>query len=84
MKCQKCVEAGLRSRVDAPGYGVVTAMACPRFYDEDGAYHDHDSNSRSELWRCSNGHCWTRICVNRCPAPGCAWNEGRHDRVIWS
>ena len=34
-------------------------MWCQPFYDKDGKYHDHDMNSSSTDYSCSNGHKWS-------------------------
>ena len=57
MKCPQCVKEGKRSKVYPHG-GSVTAMYCPPFYDEDGKYHNHDSNTRTQSFSCSEGHRW--------------------------
>jgi hypothetical protein len=83
MKCQKCVDAGLRSKVYAPNGGVSTSMAFATYYDEDGFYHMHDPNIHTETWSCSNSHRWSRSWQVGCPALNCEWNAKRMDKIAW-
>ena len=83
MKCQKCVNAGLKSIVYAHNALQLTLMAFQPFYNEDGIYHCHDPNTHSESWSCSNGHGWFRKWQNACPAPNCGWNDTRRDQIVW-
>lgn len=69
MKCEKCVEAGLRSFV-YPGITFVTSMISQSFYDEDGIYHHHDPNWHSSSWSCSQGHRWEVRSLHPCSACG--------------
>lgn len=71
MRCPKCVEAGLKSRVFV-GAVEMTTMWCQPFYDEDGKYHHHDSGTRSQRYSCSNGHHW---CEQSRPSCWCGWPE---------
>ena len=68
MKCPFCVEAGLRSTIHTSGYGAVTLMGHHTFYDEDGKYHSHDPNWRSQSYSCSNLHVWYRSTRGGCCA----------------
>ena len=69
MICQKCKEQGLKSKVYSGG-GSTTLMYCPPFYDEDGHYHCHDSNTTTAEYSCSNGHTWTEHHRGTC---WCGW-----------
>lgn len=55
MKCPKCVEEGKKSTLHG-GHGMVTALYCPSYYDEEGVYHHHDMNTTTSSYHCSNGH----------------------------
>lgn len=46
-----------RSRVMTHG-GTCTLLGYSPYYDEDGMYHIHDPNWRSNRYTCSNGHEW--------------------------
>lgn len=70
--CPVCRERGLKSMVYPQG-GSVTLMNCPSFYDEDGKYHAHDSNTHSAAYTCSLGHAWERNFSGEC---WCGW-KGR-------
>lgn len=56
--CSECQKQGLTSYV-YPGISTSTLMWCQPFYDKDGKYHDHDMNSSSTDYSCSNGHKWS-------------------------
>lgn len=58
MICKQCRDEGKLSKV-FPGCGTRTLMNCPTFYDEQGKFHDHDSNTTTMDYSCSNGHRWT-------------------------
>jgi hypothetical protein len=70
MKCEECVEAGEKSRVTGGG-GSRTLMGHSPYYDEDGIYHNHDPNTMTSSYSCSNGHRWVTKGKGRCPADGC-------------
>lgn len=71
MKCPTCESEGRTSYV-YPGGMTVTAMYCPSFYDEDGRYHNHDSNISTARYSCSNGHAWTVSTTGSC---WCGWPD---------
>jgi hypothetical protein len=56
MKCPRCVEQGLRSKI-YPGASMSTGMASNPYFDEDGNYHNDDPNIRTS-YCCSEGHVW--------------------------
>ena len=70
MKCEECVKAGEKSRVNSHG-GMSTLMGYTPYYDEDGVYHNHDGNRKTNHYSCSNGHQWVEVGKNACPAKGC-------------
>ena len=70
MKCEECVEAGLKSRVTGGG-GSRTLLGHSPYYDEDGIYHNHDPNTITRSYSCSNGHRWVTKGKGECPADGC-------------
>lgn len=74
MKCAECVAAGETSFVYC-GSGTSTLMWCPPFYDEAGAYHNHDANTHTSQMSCSRGHQWAETSRNTCPQTGCDWNN---------
>lgn len=57
MKCKQCISEGKKSTV-YPGHGMVTKEGPVSYYDEDGHYHYHDSNTSTMIYKCSNGHSW--------------------------
>ena len=67
MKCPVCIEKGLKSSV-YPGFGSCTAMYCAPYYDEDGKYHNHDMNTSTYSYSCSQGHKWTVSSNEKCPS----------------
>lgn len=57
MKCEKCVEQGLRSTIHI-GASTSTLIAVSSYYDEDGNYRLDDPNVTTTGYSCSNGHHW--------------------------
>lgn len=68
--CVTCKSEGRTSRIHKKGSSRVTLVHYPGFYDEEGRFHLHDSNVRTESLRCSNGHEWTERSSGRC---WCGW-----------
>ena len=71
MICEQCVKENKKSKVFPHG-GFTTAMYCPPFYDENGAYHSHDMNTRTDSYSCSNGHEWRESSTGSC---WCGWGK---------
>ena len=71
MLCPECQKQGLKSKV-YPGVGSRTLQWCPPFYDEEGNYHNHDSNTTSTEYSCSRGHAWVERTTGSC---WCGWPE---------
>jgi len=67
MKCPVCEKENLKSRV-YPGVSMRTLMYCTPYYDEDGNYHSHDSNTTTTNYSCSNGHQWSESSKGVCPS----------------
>ena len=50
------------------------------FYDEEGDYHDHDPNTRSCFYTCSNGHqFWTK---SKAPCPNTECDFGTAPETV--
>jgi hypothetical protein len=73
MICPICEQEGKKSKVYG-GHGMRTLMYCQPWYDEEGKYHDHDSNVSTTEWRCSNNHQWTERISGEC---WCGWGKDR-------
>ena len=71
--CQECEKAGKASRV-YPGVSMTTDMYFRPYYDEDGRLHDHDGNTSTTSYSCSNGHEWSKSRTGRC---WCGWPENK-------
>ena len=71
MICPTCKKEGKKSKV-YPGMGTSTLLFCPPFYDEDGKYHNHDSNRHTTEYSCSNGHKWAEENHGSC---WCGWGK---------
>jgi len=67
--CPTCREEGKKSYVYSVG-ATTTLMYCQPYYDEDGQYHHHDSNTTTYSYRCSNGHEWREKTSGSC---WCGW-----------
>ena len=73
MKCPKCMESGQVSKVYL-GSAVTTCAWNAPYYDEEGAFHNHDSNETKTYYECSNGHeWWEREPRKECPTCGKWW-----------
>ena len=71
MICPECKKQGLKSRVYDRGC-TVTLMGWSPYYDEEGNYHSHDPNRRTQGYECSNGHFWAEQKYNTCQ---CGWTN---------
>lgn len=71
MLCPECRKKGLRSVVTVLG-NSVTLMFVNSFYDEEGRRHDHDTNTRTTAYTCSNGHRWREQRREPC---WCGWGK---------
>lgn len=67
MKCPVCEKENLKSYVYV-GMSTSTLMYCAPYYDEDGKYHSHDSNTHATNYSCSNGHTWIESSTGICPS----------------
>lgn len=78
MKCPACEREDLRSCV-YPGMSTSTLMYFAPYYDEDGNYHMHDSNTHTTHYSCSNGHNWSESSTGRCPS----CDLGKDSKKVW-
>ncbi len=69
--CPGCKKQGLKSKV-YPGLSSTTLAYYPPFYDEEGNYHNHDGNTTTTEYTCSNGHKWTEETTGSC---WCGWPD---------
>lgn len=67
--CPECQAAGKKSIITCHG-GSATAMYAPPFYDKEGRYHQHDPNTYTQNYTCSEGHEWAESSRPKC------WCEG--------
>lgn len=74
LKCPECVESDQRSKVYSRGV-FSTATGWSPFYDEDGAYHQHNPNKTTAVYSCSNGHEFSRVAPHPCPNPKCDFGK---------
>lgn len=65
MKCPFCQEENKESNV-YPGYGGSTLLGHTPYYDKDGMYHNHDPNTHTREYKCSNGHRWEERGKHQC------------------
>ena len=82
MICEECKKEGKTSRINAPSGGLRTCMGTQQYYDEKGRYHSHDPNRTCMVYRCSNGHEWSKSELDECPVEDCEFNKngGRYVR----
>lgn len=76
MKCPFCEEEGKKSRVTPHGESVTLLGHAPH-YDEEGEYHNHDPNTRTAMYSCSEGHTWQRRYKRECPS--CDYGKGTEE-----
>ena len=74
MKCPQCVKEGKKSCVQVGERTTTLAFFSP-FYDTEGVYHHHDSNTTTQYYRCDRGHFWSENVSNTCPNPNCDWTS---------
>ena len=67
MKCPVCSEKNMKSSIYV-GMSTSTLMYCTPYYDEDGNYHSHDSNTHSTSYSCTKGHQWSESSTGTCPS----------------
>lgn len=59
MKCRECEKENKTSRLTVSGPASATLLYFEPYYDEEGKYHNHDSNIITTGFSCSNGHEYT-------------------------
>lgn len=69
--CSRCLYQGKKSKITI-GLSTKTLAYYPPFYDEQGKYHDHDANTTTTEYSCSNGHNWTESSTGSC---WCGWPD---------
>lgn len=57
MKCNQCEIESKKSTIQI-GMSFTTAMMWHSYYDENGNLHNHDPNTTTTEYKCSNGHEW--------------------------
>ena len=70
--CPDCRTAGKKPERIYPGGSTTTLMCGESYYDGDGKFHNHDPNTRSTLYSCSNGHRWSESSRGEC---WCGWGK---------
>ena len=58
MICNTCKDTGLKSKVFPIASEYVFVTPQERYFDENGVWHNHDSNEIVESFKCSNDHTW--------------------------
>jgi len=69
MICPECKKLGLKSKIFI-GLSYTTALNGSQFFDEEGRFHDHDPNTTTTSYSCSNGHSWIVKSNKKC---WCGW-----------
>lgn len=80
MICAKCQSEGRKSR-SYDGECTVIGASSDIYYDEEGAYHDHDTRVQTVEHHCSNGHRWWVTTPWCCNATGCTF--GGKEETRW-
>jgi hypothetical protein len=63
--CKECQAQGHKSVV-YEGHSYTTLAGFQVFYDQDGFRHEHDPNSTTTNYTCSNGHAWSTKTYSKC------------------
>ena len=74
MICKKCEEQGLKSKVYINGGMSTTLMGSTPYYDEDGNWHNHNPNTLTSRYYCSNDHIWQETYIGNCDS--CDYGKG--------
>lgn len=69
--CPECEKTGEKSIVYTHGISS-TLMGWKPYYDQNGDYHDHDPNKKSEHFTCSKGHIFDIDHTHKC---WCGWTR---------
>ncbi len=72
--CPMCSKEGKKSRITCGNISVMCMGSLP-YYDDEGEYHDHDPNTHSAYFYCSNDHKWVECSTQPCPNPKCDYGE---------
>lgn len=73
MRCPNCTETGAAHTV-TQGAERSTMVRHGGHWDAQDVYHDHNPNTYTNSYTCSNGHAWTQARPSvPCPAKGCPW-----------
>jgi hypothetical protein len=67
MVCPVCKEQNIKSTVNC-GQSMSTLMGYLPYYDENGKYHDHDPNTITTYYSCSQGHHFSISGNGTCPS----------------
>jgi len=78
--CPFCALEGPQVAV-RPGAIAYSELKPCLFRDDQGRYHDHDANNRSQTFTCTNGHNFEYRSFWRCHA--CQWTGGQTALILW-
>ncbi len=70
MICPTCKKEGEKSNVFYEN-STSTLLGYSPHWDYKGNYHNHDPNTTTSHYRCSNGHTWDEEHEKSCP--NCDW-----------
>jgi hypothetical protein len=65
MFCKECKAENKKSKVYV-GSQTTTLLGWFPYYDEDGEFHNHDPNTITTNYSCSNGHIWSEKTKSKC------------------
>ena len=66
MICSECRKHGQRSRVYIIDSYYDLQIAQDRFFDEEGHWHVHDTNTSTTTYQCTNNHKWSETKYSMC------------------
>lgn len=61
MICDECAKLGDKSTVQEVDHELVRFAGPNRYWDEEGRPHNHPYSATYAIYRCSNGHEWTKL-----------------------
>lgn len=73
MICPHCKMEGKKSTVMSLGARTTLVNYTP-YWDEEGNYHNHDGNTTTHEYKCSEGHFWIETDTGSC---WCGWKGAK-------
>jgi len=75
-KCAICEKEGTFSTLHPSSFYRTTLTGTKEYYDEQGKYHVHSNNTRTQDFTCSKGHRYEVSSKQEC---WCGWGSNRQE-----